>query len=61
MYKNLEKQYAGMYIGFAPLSGAWRIARLGNVWVAKNLTGRDSLGYVIRSTLREVSNEIKIR
>lgn len=63
MYGNIEKSafYRGMYVGYAPISGAWRIVKLGKDWVATNQTKRDPLGYVIRRTLREVSYELRTR
>ena len=63
MYGNIEKSafHKGAYVGYAPLSGAWHIAKIGNGWMARNKTKRDPLGYVIRRTLREVSYELRTR
>jgi hypothetical protein len=60
---NIEKSAfrPKQYTGYAPISGVWHIRKIHKTWVATCQTGRDALGYVSRSTLREISYELRTR
>jgi hypothetical protein len=63
-YSNIEKSgfHHGQYVGYAPLSGAWSIKKTGKGWLAFCKTNRDcGFGCVSRKTLKEISQELRVR
>ena len=63
--QNIEKIgfRKGRYVGYAPLSGAWRIRKNGKYgWIAVNDPWRDSgPGFLFGNRLKDISEELRTR
>lgn len=63
--QNIEKSgfHKGQYVGYAPMSGAWKIRKNAKSgWIAVNDPWKDSgPGFLFGNRLKDISDELRTR